>query len=160
MRWVRVVGSTPAGKASTGRTSPRPLGSIQVSSPIDVQIFENEKLLGSAPGPRLDMEPGRHDIEIVNLALGYTLRQSVDLEAGQTISLYVAPPDGWVNLDAAPGAETSVDGKSVGRTPIANLQLTLGEHEFTFRHPQLGEDRQKVIVKSDAITRVTANLRR
>jgi hypothetical protein len=96
----------------------------------------------------------------VNLALGYTLRQSVDLEAGQTISLYVAPPDGWVNLDAAPGAETSVDGKSVGRTPIANLQLTLGEHEFTFRHPQLGEDRQKVIVKSDAITRVTANLRR
>jgi hypothetical protein len=160
MRWVRVVGSTPPAKALAARTGQRPLGGIQISSPIDLQIFENDRLLGSAPGARLDVEPGRHDIEIVNLALGYRLRQTVDVDAGQTVSLYVAPADGWVNLDAAPWAEAMVDGKPVGRTPIVNLPLTLGEHEFTFRHPQLGEDRQKVIVKSDAVIRVTANLRR
>jgi hypothetical protein len=160
MRWVRVVGSTPSAKAAAGKTGQKAPGSIQVSSPIDVQIFENDRLIGSAPGGRLEVAPGRHDLQIVNLALGYELRQTMDVEAGQTVSLYVAPADGWVNLDASPWAEVSVDGKAVGRTPIANLPLALGEHEFTFRHPQLGDDRQKVIVKSDAITRVTANLRR
>jgi hypothetical protein len=160
MRWVRVVGSNPAAKAAAGKAGPRPRGSIQISSPIDVQIFENDRLLGSAPGTRLELAPGRHNLEIVNLALGYKLRQTVDVDAGQTISLYVAPADGWVNLDAAPWAEASVDGKPLGRTPIANLPLSLGEHDFSFRHPQLGEDHQKIIVKSDAVTRVTANLRR
>ena len=160
MRWVRVVDSTPSAKAAGAKTGQKAPGSIQVSSPIDVQIFENDRLIGSAPGGRLEVAPGRHDLQIVNLALGYELRQKLDVEAGQTVSLYVAPADGWVNLEASPGAEVSVDGKTVGRTPIANLPLALGEHEFTFRHPQLGDDRQKVIVKSDAITRVTANLHR
>jgi hypothetical protein len=160
MRWVRVVGSTPSAKAAAGKSGQKAPGSIQVSSPIDVQIFENDRLIGSAPGGRLEVAPGRHDLQIVNLALGYELRQTMDVEAGQTVSLYVAPADGWVSLDASPWAEVSVDGKAVGRTPVANLPLTLGEHEFTFRHPQLGDDRQKVIVKSDSITRVTANLRR
>ena len=160
MRWVRVVDSTPSAEAAAAKTGQEAPGSIQVSSPIDVQIFENDRLIGSAPGGRLEVTPGRHDLQIVNLALGYELRQKLDVEAGQTVSLYVAPTDGWVNLDASPGAEVSVDGKTVGRTPIANLPLALGEHEFTFRHPQLGDDRQKVIVKSDAITRVTANLHR
>ena len=159
MRWVRVVSTTSA-KAAAGKTGQKPPASIQVSSPIDVQIFENDRLIGSAPGGRLEVAPGRHDLQIVNLALGYELRQTMDVEAGQTVSLYVAPSDGWVNLDASPWADVSVDGKAVGRTPLANLPLALGEHEFTFRHPQLGDDRQKVIVKSDAITRVTANLRR
>jgi hypothetical protein len=158
MRWIRVVGSTPSG-ATTGRTG-QPVGTIQISSPIDVQIFENDRLLGSAPGTRLDVAPGRHALQIVNLALGYELRQTVDVEAGQTVSLYVAPALGQVNLDAPPGVEASIDGKPVGRTPLANLSLPLGEHELTFRHPQLGEDRRRIVVKSDAVTRVTANLRR
>ena len=160
MRWVRVVDSTPSATAAAAKTGQKAPGSIQVSSPIDVQIFENDRLIGLAPGGRLEVAPGRHDLQIVNLALGYELRQRLDVEAGQTVSLYVAPADGWVNLEASPGSEVSVDGKTVGRTPIANLPLALGEHEFTFRHPQLGDDRQKVIVKSDAITRVTANLHR
>src|SRR6476620_9293957 len=160
MRWVRVVDSTPSAKAAAAKTGQKASGSIQVSSPIDVQIFEHDRLIGSAPGGRLEVAPGRHDLQIVNLALGYELRQKLDVEAGQMVSLYVAPADGWVTLDASPGAEVSVDGTTVGRTPIANLPLALGEHEFTFRHPQLGDDRQKVIVKSDAITRVTANLHR
>ena len=86
------------------------------------------------------------------------MRQSIAVIILLTLLLGLAAPT--AAQDASPGAEVSVDGKTVGRTPIANLPLALGEHEFTFRHPQLGDDRQKVIVKSDAITRVTANLHR
>ena len=48
----------------------------------------------------------------------------------------------------------------VGDTPLGNLPLPVGEHEITFRHPQLGEQTQKVIVKSGALTRVSASLAR
>ena len=63
MRWVRVVDSTPSAKAAAAKTGQKAPGSIQVSSPIDVQIFENDRLIGSAPGGRLEVAPGRHDLQ-------------------------------------------------------------------------------------------------
>jgi hypothetical protein len=53
-----------------------------------------------------------------------------------------------------------IDGKLVGETPIGNLSIPLGEHEIIFRHPQLGELRRTALVRSDAVTRVSANLER
>jgi hypothetical protein len=158
MRWVRVV--SPAPRQIGGKPRASTGGSIQISSPIDLQIFEQGRLLGSVPGARLDLSPGRHDIELVNAALGYRQGQPVDIAAGQLVSIYLAPLDGWVNVDAAPWADVTIDGKPAGRTPLVSMPLAPGEHEFAFRHPQLGEDRFKAVIKSDAITRVTAKLRR
>jgi serine/threonine-protein kinase len=72
----------------------------------------------------------------------------------------VSPPDGRVSANAVPWAQVSIDGNAVGETPLANLPLAVGEHEIVFRHPQLGEQTQKVIVKSNALTRVSAILTR
>jgi hypothetical protein len=38
--------------------------------------------------------------------------------------------------------------------------VPVGEHEITFRHPQLGEKRESVLVRSDALARVSASLGR
>jgi hypothetical protein len=54
----------------------------------------------------------------------------------------------------------SIDGNSVGETPLGDLSVVPGEHEILFRHPQLGDIRQKVIVRSGVETRVTANLQK
>jgi hypothetical protein len=62
-------------------------------------------------------------------------------------------------VDAAPWADVSIDGKPPGglaRQP----PLPPGSTSLAFHHPQLGDDRVKAIVKSDAISRVTANLHR
>ena len=72
----------------------------------------------------------------------------------------IVAPDGRVSVNAVPWAQVSIDGKLVGETPLANLPLPVGEHEIAFRHPQLGEQIQKVIVKSSALTRVSASLAR
>jgi hypothetical protein len=48
----------------------------------------------------------------------------------------------------------------VGETPLGNLSIPLGEHEIVFRHPDLGERREKALVRSDRLTRVSANLQR
>jgi len=51
-----------------------------------------------------------------------------------------------------------IDGNSVGETPIGNLSVVPGEHEVVFRHPELGERRQKTMVRAGAETRVAVNL--
>jgi hypothetical protein len=61
-----------------------------------------------------------------------------------------------VSINAVPWAQVSIDGNSVGETPLGNVALPVGEHQITFRHPQLGERVQKVIVKANAATRVSA----
>jgi hypothetical protein len=50
-----------------------------------------------------------------------------------------------------------IDGRAVGDTPLANLPIALGEHEIVFRHPQLGERRQKAVVQAGGLTRVSAS---
>jgi hypothetical protein len=54
----------------------------------------------------------------------------------------------------------SIDGRDVGETPLANLSVPLGEHQIIFRHPQLGEHRETVVVKAGAPARVSATMGR
>lgn len=159
LRWVRVASRSSAEIFGEKVTNP-PAATIRISSPIELKVFEDSRLLGSVPGAGLRIPPGRHDIELVNLALGYRLRQVFEVDAGETVSIQVAPPAGWVTVDASPWAEVWIDAQAVGRTPLGPLSLAPGEHEFTFRHPAGGKDRQRVTVKSDEKTRVIGILRR
>jgi hypothetical protein len=63
-----------------------------------------------------------------------------------------------VSANARPWADVIVDGISVGQTPIANLQLTIGTHDVVFRHPQLGERRQAVTVTQNGPNRIAVDL--
>jgi hypothetical protein len=90
--------------------------------------------------------------------LGYRSRQTVNIRPGEIVPLRVEPPDGRVSINAQPWAQVWIDGNLVGETPLANLAVRVGEHEVTFRHPQLGELRQTAMVKSGELTRISANL--
>jgi serine/threonine-protein kinase len=72
----------------------------------------------------------------------------------------VQPPDGRVSINALPWAEVWIDGSPIGETPLANLSLPVGQHEIVFRHPQLGERREMLIVKAGVDTRVSATFSR
>ncbi|MBA2306282.1 MAG: PEGA domain-containing protein [Acidobacteria bacterium] len=159
LRWVQLASPSSAGVLG-GKVTDTAAGTIRISSPIELKVFEQSRLLGSVPGAGLKVPAGRHDIELVNLALGYRLWQTLDVEAGQTVSIHVAPPPGWVTIDAAPWAEVSIDGQAVGRTPLGPLPLTPGEHDVTFRSPAGVTDRQRVTVRSEATIRVIGKLDR
>jgi hypothetical protein len=139
---------------------PQRTGGIRVSSPIELEVFEGDRRLGSTLTGIVPAPAGRHDVELVNSVLGFRSRQVVDVRAGQVVALTVSPPNGSININAVPWAEVFIDGKSVGETPIGNLSIPLGEHEIIFRHPQLGEVRRTAVVRSDAVTRVGATLGR
>jgi hypothetical protein len=100
--------------------------------------------------------PGTHQWDLVNNELGVKTRQTVQIVAGRVGTVSVVPPNGTLSVNAQPWAQVWIDGRQVGDTPIGNLSLAVGEHEIVFRHPQLGERRQKAVVQAGVVTRASA----
>jgi len=159
LTWVSVTSPSQGGMLG-GKVTNTQAGIIRISSPIKLKVFEKSRLLGSVPGADIRLPAGRHEIELVNVALGYHLKHSLEIEAGESVSIHVAPPIGWVTLYAVPAAEVSIDGQVVGRTPLGPLPIAPGEHDVTFRHPTGLKDRQRVAITSGETVRVIGNVRR
>ena len=132
---------------------------MKVQAPFDGQVFEGGALVGTTAGP-IALDAGDHDLEIVNDAVGLRVRQRVSVKPGALTTVPLAVPNGRVNINAAPWASVSIDGNAAGETPLANVSLPVGSHEFLFRHPQFGEQRLVAIVKADGVTRVSASFQR
>jgi serine/threonine protein kinase len=144
-------------------TAPRnaPLsGWISVSAPVDVQLYENQRLLGSSQTDRIMVSVGRHDLEIVNEALGYRASRTVNVTPGQTANIKLDLPKAPMALNAVPWAEVWVDGERVGETPIGSVQVSIGPHEVVFRHPELGERRVVTTVTLAGPAKVSVDMRK
>jgi len=132
-------------------------GTLMVTAPFEMQIFEAGASLGST-GARLTLPPGPHTVEIVSHTLGFKTAANVEIVAGKTARIPVALPKGTVHLNATPWAEVFVDGEKVGDTPIGNLQLAVGPHEIVFKHPELGERAHAATVKVGEALRLSVDL--
>ena len=134
-------------------------GWIAVTAPADVQVFEGDRFLGTNRIDRIMMPVGRHDLDIVNEALGYRERRTIQVAAGQVAGVRANWPSGTLAINAVPWAEVFVDGMPVGETPIGSIQVAIGAHEVVFRHPQLGERRAMVTVTTGSPAKVGVDLR-
>jgi hypothetical protein len=134
-------------------------GWVTVKSPFTLEIREEGRLLGSSDADRVMMAAGRHDLELVNETLNYRARRTVQVQPGKVVPVAIDLPRGVVNLNAAPWAEVWLDGQRVGETPIGNLSVPIGSHEFVFRHPQFGEKRQAVSVTLGAPVRLSVDMK-
>ena len=151
----RPAGDRPVGDPQPAR--PQRSSGVKVSSPFEIQVLEGNRPLGSSKAGIVFAAVGRHELDLVNSALGYRSRRIVDIKPGQVVSLAVNPPNGSLSINALPWAEVWLDGNALGQTPLGNVSVPLGEHEIVFRHPELGERREKTIVRSDRLTLVSAN---
>jgi len=133
-------------------------GWLSVQVPIEMQLYEQGKLLGTTGIDRLMLPTGKHDIDIVNDVLGFRVMRSVQITPGRTSTLAVALPKGAVSLNAIPWANVAIDGENVGETPIGNLSIGIGPHEVTFRNPQLGEQRRVITVTLASPVRLSVDL--
>jgi PEGA domain len=132
-------------------------GWVGIYAPFVLDVVEGGHVIGTTEEPRILLSPGKHDLTLVNRELGYTSAQTVEIEPGEVKSISI-DPRGHVNLNASPWAEVWIDGRKVGDTPIANLQLPLGVREVTFRHPQFGERRVTVTVKGNAAAAISIDM--
>jgi serine/threonine protein kinase len=135
-------------------------GWIAVNAPIEVQLFEDGRLLGSSQTDRIMVSVGRHDLEIVNEALGFRATRAVNVTPGQVAGIKLDLPKAPMALNAAPWAEVFVDGERVGETPIGSVPVTIGPHEVVFRHPELGERRVVTTVTLASPAKVSVDMRK
>ena len=103
--------------------------------------------------------PGRHELELASATLDFRTRMSVYITPGQTAGLAVEVPHGSASINAMPWANVFLDGKPVGLTPLANLNVPIGSHEIVWQHPTLGERKRVVQVTAKTPVRVGMDLR-
>lgn len=135
-------------------------GGVRLAAPIELKVLQGDRVLGSSADGPIVMSAGTHELELINTALGFRMRRAVTFSAGEITPLTVAVPPGRISVNAVPWAEVWIDDRRLGETPLANLEIPIGEHDVVFRHPELGERRQRVVVRADTVTRVSATFDR
>ena len=130
-------------------------GWLSVQAPVAIEIREDGQLLGTTETDRVMMAAGKHVLEFVNQTLGFRETRTVQVAPGKVASLTIVMPKGSVNLNATPWAEVWMDGRRIGDTPIGNLEVPVGPHEFVFRHPEFGEKKHAVSVTTGAPVRIS-----
>jgi hypothetical protein len=146
-----VVFSLPRSSAPLG-------GWVSVASPFPVDLLEHDELVGTSGTTKVMMPAGRHDVVLRNESVGYEALRSIDVVAGGVATIEVVPPTASLNVNARPWADVVIDGAPAGQTPLSNVILAVGSHEITFRHPQLGERTQTVVVSARGVNRVSVDL--
>jgi hypothetical protein len=145
---------------TTPANAPLSAGWVSVSAPVEVQLFEDGRLLGTSQSDRIMVAAGRHEITMVNDTLGYSATQTVQVAPGRVAPIAIELPKRTIALNAIPWAEVWIDGERVGDTPIGNLPLAIGPHEVIFRNPELGEERHAVSVTMAGPARLSVDLRK
>ena len=136
-------------------------GWISMSTPIDIQLFENDRLLGTSQSDRIMVAAGRHELR--DRQRGARLSRDAHRAGGGRpggAREKSDVPSGIMALNAVPWAEVWIDGEKVGETPIGNLAVPLGSHEVVFRNPDLGEERHTAVVTLKEPTRLSVDLRK
>ena len=101
----------------------------------------------------------------VALEGGQTVEARFDLErirsGGMRMQMSMVSsdgPPGALTFDARPWCNVSIDGRSVGQTPIVNRSLSAGSHRIRCVHPELGTKNLSVTIESGQTTRRRVSL--
>jgi len=135
-------------------------GWISIAAPVEMQVYEGGRLLGSSESERIMVPAGKHEIEISNIPLVYRSIRTVQVSPGKVVPIKIELPQQRLALNAVPWAEVWVDGEKVGETPIGDLKVAVGPHEVIFRHPELGEQRHAITVTAASPARLSVDLRK
>jgi len=150
-----VVFSLPA--PARGAATPG-AGWLAVASPFPVDIVERGEVIGTSGTAKIMLPSGRHDVVLRNDAVGYSAPRTIEVVPGRVAPVTVTPPTGLLNVNATPWADVSIDGRPAGQTPLGNVEIAIGPHQITFRHPQFGERTRQVVVAAQGVNRVAVDL--
>lgn len=145
--------------ATTVAESSEP-GWVSIALPFRADVFEQGRFVATSDAKRIAFAPGRHTLDLVNDSLNYRSHQTVRIATSKATVVRPTLPLATLNVNANPWAEVFIDGKSMGETPLGNVQLAVGAHQVTLRHPVLAEETQTVTVVAGKANRLSVNLQK
>jgi hypothetical protein len=117
-------------------------GALHVQTePPGQTVFVDGTRRGVSPLTVSDLTPGDH-VVLVTSGTG-TLRRPVQITAGETLSLVIAPnapavSAGWLRISSPVLLQLHVDGNLVGNTDSDRVMLPSGEHQIEISNAALG----------------------
>lgn len=136
-----------------------PSGWISVRAPLDLDVYEDDRRIGNTVAGRLPLPVGTHVLTFRHDQLGFRTTRSVAVVEGKSTTTVVELPNGLVRVLVQPWADVWIDGKEIGRTPVENIPVPIGIHDVVLRHPELGEQRHRMTVSVNELSRLDVDLR-
>ena len=83
----------------------------------------------------------------------FKIGDTVNVGSGETLSAsYSFNRTGSLRILVTPWAEVYVDGQHLGQTPMDELEVPVGLHSVSLRHPTLGEKSEVVEIRRNEST--------
>ena len=103
------------------------------AEPPSLKITVNGSVVGTGSGT-FEGKAGTYKIVGKDAAQGITVAKTVKLKPGQTMNVELEAQKASLAFDQLPdGVEVFVDGKRIGKTPLASLQLWAGPHKVVVK---------------------------
>jgi hypothetical protein len=133
---------------------------VAIAAPMPVEVIERGQQIGTSWSGGMKLSPGPHELRIVNRSMGIDVQKSVDVVGGGMASLSLDFPPGTLQMNVVPWANVTLDGVSIGKTPLDKIELSPGRHDLVFTHPKLGQRRASVTIKSGKPQRLIIDMKR
>ena len=131
-------------------------GVIAVDATYAVTVTVDGEPRGTGASQRLELDPGTYEVVLSAPEVFYRERRTVEISSERTATLSV-PPAIPFSVTAVPGnCKVSIDGQDAGTTPILDLPVAAGRHDFVFEWPGLGKTLERSEEVSDSFRRINA----
>jgi serine/threonine-protein kinase len=128
---------------------PRPALGDVAAAPVHIATATAGAPLEASAQPQRPTETPPEPSHSQNLARAHAARSS----RAPSKQAY-----GFLNIYAEPWAEVSIDGKTVGSTPLMKVKVAAGEHAITFRNPRFRALDKRCVVRQGATEIIDADL--
>jgi serine/threonine-protein kinase len=150
------VSATP-GLVPAGELSNEALLRVQVEGPATYVVDGRTERAG-ADGA-LHLLPGHHRVIVSAPTLAFPRALEVDLRARESATRVVPRGRGSLRVAVTPWAEVNIDGKAIGVTPLAPIELPEGAHSVALKNGDLGVvAKRRLVVSPDKETLLKLDL--
>ena len=138
-------------------------GQVTIITEPNATISSNDVVLGRAnddgvAGP-FRLPPGRRLVRVAVAAKGFERIRPLTVKEGQIHEIEIQARQGWLKLAVAPWAKVSVDGKSLGITPLPNIMVFEGSHHIVLENPDIKRRIDRVVrVEAGDVTELKIDL--
>jgi serine/threonine-protein kinase len=102
----------------------------------------NGRSVGRTPAQVRGIPLGKVDVEVFDAQTGFSKKQTFDVKAGDNGVFPFDIRKGRLTVRVFPYATVMIDGKSLGQTPLAPVELYEGRHVLQLTNAELNKELQ------------------